>query len=35
MDKIKKTLEKIGLNKNEIKIYLTSLSIGQSPASIL
>lgn len=35
MDKIKKTLEKIWLNKNEIKIYLTSLSIGQSPASIL
>lgn len=35
MDKIRKTLEKIGLNQKEIKIYLTSLSIWQSPASIL
>jgi len=35
MEKIKKVLEKIGLSKNEIKIYLASLSIWQSTASIL
>lgn len=35
MDKIRKILEQIGLNDKEIKIYLTSLSIWQSPASIL
>jgi len=35
MDKVRKTLEKLWLNKNEIRIYLTSLSIWQSPASIL
>lgn len=35
MDKIKKTLEKLGLNEKEIKIYLTSLSLGQAPASVL
>lgn len=35
MNNIRKTLEKIGLNDKEIKIYLTSLSIGQAPASLL
>lgn len=35
MEKIKKTLEKLGLNEKEIKIYLTSLSLGQAPASVL
>lgn len=35
MEKIKKTLEKLGLNENEIEIYITSLSVWQSPASIL
>lgn len=35
MDKVRKTLEQIGLNEKEIKIYLTALSIWQSPASIL
>lgn len=35
MEQVRKTLEKIWLNEKEIKIYLTSLSIGQSSASIL
>ena len=35
MEKIKDTLEKLWLNEKEIKIYLTSLSFGQSPASVL
>ena len=35
MDKIKKVLERLWLNDKEIKIYLTSLYIWSSPASIL
>ncbi|QFR39698.1 hypothetical protein A9Q91_05810 [Candidatus Gracilibacteria bacterium 28_42_T64] len=35
MEKIKKVLEKVGLSQNEINVYLTSLSIGQSTASII
>lgn len=35
IEKIFKTLESIWLNEKEIKIYLTSLSLWQSPASIL
>lgn len=35
MNNVRKTLEEIGLNEKEVKIYLTSLSIWQSPASVL
>ena len=35
MEKINKVLESIWLNEKEIKIYLTSLSMWQNPASIL
>lgn len=34
MDKIIKTLEDLGLNDKEAKIYLASLSCGQNTASI-
>ena len=35
MDNISNVLKDLWLNEKEIKIYLTSLSIGQSPSSIL
>lgn len=35
MNKIKRTLEKLWLNEKEIRIYLTSLALWQSPASLL
>jgi len=35
MEKIKAVLKKVGLSQNEIDVYLTSLSIWQSTASII